>query len=209
MLTTDRGIFEREMNVSRETLERLDYYAQILTKWNKKINLVSRKSISELWTRHFLDSAQIFKLTPENTGKWCDLGSGGGFPGLVLAILALESNKSLQFNLIESDERKTAFLATIVRDLSLNVSVIPQRIEESENQCADVVTARALAPLDKLLEYAVQHGKENGVFLLPKGENYQSELTMAREFWHIDCEVISSITDKNSAILKITGCQRV
>lgn len=209
MRESARDDFVREMNVSRETMEKLDHYAETLEKWNRKINLISPKSVPDIWARHFLDSAQILKIAPKSTQSWCDLGTGGGFPGLVVAIMASETASCPKFTLIESDERKATFLATIARELSLDVYVLPQRVEESEKQYADVVSARALAPLDKLLGYAHRHVNETGVFLLQKGENHLSELTDARRNWHIDCEVISSITDSSSAILKITGCQRV
>ena len=209
MPSDDRMAFERNVDVSRETIDRFAQFAETLKKWNRKINLVSSGTIDAIWSRHFLDSAQIFELAPATAIKWTDIGSGGGFPGLVVAILAKEKRPDLTFSLIESDIRKSVFLSTIARDLSLNVQVIAQRIEDAAPQCADIVSARALAPLDVLMRYADRHGKVGGAFLFQKGASYQTELTAARESWHMDCDVIPSITDPNSAILMVKGYHSV
>ena len=130
-------------NVSRETLDRLLTFQSLVRKWNPAINLVSRADLSDLWGRHILDSVQIFDLLPPNASIWCDFGSGGGFPGLVVAILAKEKAPALKTVLIESDKRKSVFLRQVVNDLGLNAKVLSERIDEASPQSADVVSARA------------------------------------------------------------------
>lgn len=197
------------LNVSRETLGRLDQYAVLLKKWNPAINLVSKTTIETLWQRHFLDSAQIFQFHPENICHWVDLGSGGGFPALVLAVLAKEYRPSDRFTLVESDVRKVAFLQTVIREIGLNATVIAERIEKTPPLEADVLTARALSPLDKLLEYASYHLKPSGIAIFPKGETYKKEIDGAFALWNFDIEEFTSKTNPNGAILKIGGISRV
>jgi len=203
-----RREFQAEFNVSRETLARLDYYDTMLRKWNPAINLISKSTISALWQRHFHDSAQIYQLIPKKNGHWVDLGSGGGFPGLVLAILAV-ADPTIRFTLVESDQRKSAFLRTAIQELTLNATVITKRIEETEPLEADVLTARALASLDKLLEYTERHLKPEGTAIFPKGEKYKDEIDRAITLWQFDVEEIASKTNPNGAILKIGGITRV
>ncbi|MCL4170695.1 UNVERIFIED_CONTAM: hypothetical protein GTU68_049362, partial [Idotea baltica] len=140
-------ISAEDLNVSRETFAALQAYAALLEKWNPKINLVSKSSLQDLWNRHILDSAQLFSLVQHPHNTWADLGSGGGFPGLVIAIMALESGSPDQVILIESDTRKAAFLRTVIRELGLRASVINKRIEQVDPLDADVISARALADL--------------------------------------------------------------
>ncbi|MCA8930663.1 MAG: 16S rRNA (guanine(527)-N(7))-methyltransferase RsmG, partial [Alphaproteobacteria bacterium] len=161
--------FLAERSVSRETLARLAAFAALLEKWNPAINLISAGTVAQIWTRHFLDSAQVFDLADAKSGLWADLGSGGGFPGLVAAILALEERPGLSFTLVESDRRKAAFLSTAARELGLPVRVMAERIEALPPLGADILTARALAPLPVLLGYAERHLQPGGRALFPKG----------------------------------------
>lgn len=198
----------RRDNVSRETLERLQAYADLLRRWNPKINLVSKKSLENLWDRHIMDSAQIFHLRPEHARRWVDLGSGGGFPGAVIAILANEDAPELSVTLVESDQRKAAFLRTVSRETGVDFDVFAKRIEDLEPLQADVLSARALAPLTTLLGYAQKHLTKNGVAIFPKGANASQEMNAALETWHFDCQTYQSQTDKDAVVLKIGDIER-
>ena len=204
-----RGEFQSALNVSRETLAQLDQYAALLRKWNPAINLVSKSTIESLWQRHFHDSAQIYRFLPEKPCHWVDLGSGGGFPGLILAILAADNRPDAKFTLVESDLRKATFLQTVIRELRLNADVMAERIEQIPPLNAGILSARALAPLDKLLEYADTHLQPCGIAIFPKGDKFQKELDQAIAHWHFDVEEFTSKTNPNGAILKIGGISRV
>lgn len=197
-----------DLNVSRETLERLQTYSALVEKWTAKINLISKSSASEIWSRHIIDSAQIYRLAPDS-GHWVDLGSGGGFPGIVCAILSKGEGDPHRFTLVESDQRKCAFLRTAIRELSLNATVICDRIEKVEPLKADTLSARALADLSKLLEFSERHLAPTGVALFPKGETWQKEHDDARLQWSYDVEIIKSETNDAAAVLKIKDIIRV
>lgn len=201
--------FSAFFDVSRETIERLEEFHSLLGKWNKVINLVSRASFEQSWHRHFADSAQLWDLREKEAQNWLDIGSGGGFPGLVLAILALETAPALKFTFIESDQRKCAFLLNVCHALSLNVSVLSQRIEKTDPQVFDMISARALASIDELLNIVEKFTGENTVCLFPKGSICDSELTEARKIWHIETQEIPSMTDRNAVILRIESFSRV
>ena len=195
-------------SVSRETEDRLADFAALLAKWNTRINLVSRGSMADLRARHIDDSAQIHALAPHPVRHWADLGSGGGFPGLIVAILARETGSPEMVTLVESDARKSAFLATAIRDLGLAATVRTARIEALPPLGADIVSARALAELDRLLGYAARHMAVDGAALFPKGANWEKELDAARSKWQFDCRVVKSGTDPASVILRVTGVTR-
>ena len=199
--------FTAALNVSRETLERLAEYANLIAKWTPKINLVSRQSLQDLWRRHFLDSAQLYRLTSES-GQWVDLGSGGGFPGMVIAILAAQRD-DLAVILVEADQRKAAFLRTVNRELGLQATIIAGRIETIPPIGANVLSARALAPLDTLLSYADRHLAPGGRALFPKGAKADAEITEALEHWRFDCEKYRSMTDETATILSIGALAHV
>ncbi len=198
--------FQGETGVSRETLRRLTAYADLLTKWTRAINLVSRASLRDLWRRHMLDSAQLLPLLPgAPVGRprvIVDLGSGAGFPGLVLAILGAGD-----LHLVESDRRKAAFLREVVRETGCSAQVHNVRIEELAPIAADVVTARACAPLAELLGYAYKFpGREPGrrpCCLFSKGRRVDEELTEARKRWKMTVEPFPSRTDPGGTILRI------
>lgn len=196
------------LDVSRETLDRLRAFEALVQKWTRKINLVSRNDAAHLWSRHIADSAQLWPLRPTDTGHWVDLGAGAGFPGLVLAILAAETPDPPRFTLIESDMRKAAFLMTAARELGCPVTVLTERIETAAPQQADVVSARALAPLDTLLGWADRHLRAGGICLFPKGRSWREELSQAAGNWRLDHEIIPSITSPDSVVLKIEGFSR-
>lgn len=191
------------LDVSRETRDRLSRLGALLAKWNPAINLVSRATLADSWNRHILDSAQLFEYAPPGSTKWADLGSGGGFPGLVIAVLALERAPELRVVLVESDQRKAAFLNQAAHDLGLNAEVIPQRIEVAAPLQADVVSARALAPLSQLCGFAARHLRSNGVALFPKGASHAAELDAASKEWRFDLRTHASKTDASAVIYEL------
>ena len=197
------------VDVSRETLQRLEIYSDLLIRWNKRINLVAPQSIEQLWERHFLDSAQIFGMIPVNTRLCADFGSGGGFPGLVAAILGAELTPHTSFSMVEADQRKSVFLRTVVRETGIKASVFAGRIEELPKLNADVITARALAPLSKLLAYAEVHGQASTRCIFPKGERHRREIDEALENWSFDCKTYPSKTDADAVILVVGDIKRV
>lgn len=198
-----------DLDVSRETLEKLETYVELLKKWNARINLVSKSTIEQVWERHILDSAQVFDLAPRDFQHWVDLGSGGGFPGLVCAILAQERNPEASFTLVESDARKSVFLRTVARELKLSTKVVTERIEKIEPLDADVLSARALADLTVLLEFSSRHMQKSGVALFPKGVNWKNEVQLAEASWFFECEPTNSITEEGAVILRIGGISHV
>lgn len=194
-------------DVSRETLDRLEHYGSQLKKWNSSINLVSKATIPDLWTRHILDSAQVH-FAAERGDQWLDIGSGGGLPGLVVAILAQEFHPDRTVTLMESDTRKSVFLRTIIRELSLDAQVLTHRIESAPPQGADILSARALADLTTLLSFAQRHLSPEGHAVFQKGENWRNELAQAREEWQFDAEVLTSVTESQAVLLKIRNIAR-
>ncbi len=196
--------FIQDTGVSRETLEKLAVYADTLKKWNKKVNLVSRSTIDDLWHRHFLDSAQLFPLFPPDSQTLLDLGSGAGFPGLVLAIMG-----QLEVHLVEADRRKSEFLREIVRLTQIRATVHNTRIEALDPFPADIVTARALAPLPNLLEWSLPflHTESTCIFL--KGRNVEDELTNIHNIWETKTIRRPSRTDQESTVLCIREVSRV
>ncbi|ANP37133.1 16S rRNA methyltransferase [Phaeobacter gallaeciensis] len=204
---TTEALLER-LNVSRETLDRLKIFEQVLLKWNPKINLVSRNSLDDLWTRHIIDSVQVFRcVSPPN--HWVDMGSGGGLPGVIVAIMAAEESPNTKVTLIESDQRKSAFLRTAARECGAKLTVISKRIEQADPQNADVLSARALADLSLLLEFSERHLSPTGTALFPKGANWKKEVDNARQRWRFDFEPITSLTEPDAVVLKIEGVARV
>ncbi|WP_299749669.1 16S rRNA (guanine(527)-N(7))-methyltransferase RsmG [uncultured Boseongicola sp.] len=202
-MSDPRAGFADQFNVSRETIEKLEIYASLLRKWNKTINLVSPGTLDTLWVRHFADSAQLLSLAPQNMKKWADLGSGAGFPGAVIAVLTESSHPDLTVTLIESDQRKATFLRAVARETQTSFTVLAERCESVARLEADVISARALAPLDVLLGYVSRHIARTGTALLSKGASAASEVELAGKTWSFTCESIPSMTDTDAAILKI------
>lgn len=196
------------LNVSRETMERLQAFVVLLKHWNTRINLIAPSTLPDLWRRHIVDSAQLFEHAPIDARHWVDLGSGGGLPGLVCAIMAQERMPQCRFTLIESDKRKSAFLMTAARELGLTISVLAQRIEAVPPQMADVVSARALAPLAQLMALVERHLRPGGVALLPKGKSHSEELAAARLEWQFDAAEIESQTDPLARLLILKDIAR-
>lgn len=195
------------MNVSRETKERLDIYLELLRKWSPKINLVSQESLKDAGNRHFDDSLQVASLCPKDAKSWVDLGSGGGFPGAVVAIAL--GDRDIDVTLIESDQRKATFLRTVSRETKTPFAVIAERIENVPPMKSDVISARALAPLEELLGFAEQHLAPTGVAFFMKGESWRTEVDAAQKKWRFACKANTSVTHPDAAILEIGGLSRV
>jgi 16S rRNA (guanine527-N7)-methyltransferase len=185
-----------EMGVSRETMERLEAYAALLITWSARINLVGRATLDDLWRRHFFDSAQLISLIPSNTRSLVDLGSGAGFPGLVLAILGVPA-----VELIEADSRKAAFLREAARITGANVAIHGCRVEAVPLHQMDVVTARGCAPLDRLLALGERFIGPDTICLFLKGERAEEELTAAAKAWTMAVSRYPSRADPRGSVL--------
>lgn len=201
--------FVSRRDVSRETMSRLEVYADLLIRWNARINLVGPATIAELWTRHILDSAQIFDFARPERGLWADLGTGAGLPGLIVAILAAEEAPDLKITLVESDARKAAFLLTAARECGVKVQILTERIESLPPLGAQFLSARALAPLDQLLGYAMRHLAPGGTAFFSKGASYRDELSQALERWRFTVQTRPSITSADAVVLVIRDISRV
>ncbi len=191
--------FAAVSGVSRETLARLKAYVGLLEDWNARHNLVSARSMADVWRRHVWDSAQLAPLIPPNASTLVDLGSGAGFPGLVLALL----RDRLQVTLYEATAKKCRFLEEVAARLGLSVEVRNQRIEDAGRQVFDIVTARACAPLERLLSYAQHFAGADTVCLFLKGQTVGSELTQARKSWRVKVTSIPSLTDPSGVVLEV------
>jgi 16S rRNA (guanine527-N7)-methyltransferase len=193
---------ELRVDVSRETRDQLEALVHTLGRWQKAINLVGKATLEDIWIRHILDSAQLLPLVPKGARHLVDLGSGGGFPGLVIAAL----RPGLDVTLIESDARKGAFLGEAARRMGLKKQpkVVVSRIEAAPATKADVVTARALAPLGQLLAWAAPHRADTAICLFHKGKGWQAEMNEAMKDWDIEAQPFSSVTDRESVLLRIS-----
>lgn len=189
--------------VSRETIERLRAYADLLCQWNPKINLVGPATLAELWPRHIIDSAQLIFHIPAQAKILVDLGSGAGLPGLILAILGFPEIHLPEIHLIESDQRKCVFLREAARVTGVKVTIHPQRIEAVTPFAADIITARALAPLSQLLDWAAPFLAPQTICLFPKGKTAEDELTQARRQWIMKTQMLVSESDETSYILRL------
>ncbi len=195
--------FAAEFDVSRETLGRLLAFDACFLDWSSRHNLVARSTIEDRWDRHFRDSAQLFAAIPVTAKSLVDLGSGAGFPGLVLA--AMVEKRGLQVTLVESIGKKAAFLTAAIEAMGIaNARVIAVRIESLKIKKPDVITARALASLQKLMGYAYEIGGETALCIFPKGQDVEVELTAAAKYWHMEVERRASVTSPGSAILLVT-----
>lgn len=188
--------------VSRETMDRLRIFHGLLLQWQKTINLVAPSTLPSAWERHFVDSAQIFELAPDDATNWLDLGSGGGFPGLVVAAMAKDSRPNLKVTLVESDIRKCGFMREVARKMDVRVNILTRRIADIPKQSADVISARALSNLATLIEYASPHMTPTTCVLFPKGSSYKSELESVPQDWQSKLEAIASKTDRDAVILR-------
>ena len=202
-----RGLLE--LDVSRETLDALKYFEDLVVLWNPAINLISNSSVSDLWSRHIVDSAQLFLFTLPDEGLWLDVGSGGGFPGIVVSIVAKELAPSLRVVLVESDNRKCVFLRTVIRELGLSVKVINDRIENVKLDDVVYLSARALRNLNSLLFIVENNVSRETVCVFPKGRSYKKELVESQKNWKFDFSLIDSNTSEDSKVIVLKGLERV
>jgi len=196
-----------DLSVSRETREKLELLERELRRWQAIKNLVGPATLDHIWDRHIVDSLQLLELAPE-ARTWIDLGSGAGFPGLVLAIAGQE--RGLKVHLVESNSRKCAFLRQIARLTGASATVHEARLETVISSFvgrADVVSARALASLTQLLEWTEPMLKTGTIGLFPKGREVESELTEARKKWTFKADILPSRTDSEAGILRITSIE--
>ena len=205
-LSADRARALALTPVSRETSDRLDRFVDLLLTWQQRINLIAPSTIPKLWTRHIADSLQLLALAP-NAKVWADFGSGAGFPGLVLAC-ALAETPGAHVHLVESNTKKAAFLREAARVTGAPAEIHAVRIVDfvdNRSDSVEVVTARALAPLVKLMAEAYPLLTTGAVALFPKGQDVDAELTEAAKCWNIQASLVPSLTDPKARIIKITS----
>ncbi len=195
--------FVKNLNVSRETLNGFYEYQTLLSKWNEKINLVSKHTLVDIWERHFLDSGQIIKNVEASGKRWVDVGSGAGFPGLVIALLLRDKKVDCDLVLVEKNPKKVFFLNEVIRKLNLDVKVIKDNIYTLEPLNADILTARAFSELNNLMEIAFRHRKKEGICLFLKGENYRIELDKTLNYWFFDYDVVGSLSSYSGKIIRV------
>jgi len=201
--------FQAQTGVSRETLARFETWRDLLEETSAHTNLVGRGTLTDFWHRHALDSWQVFALMPE-ARRWADLGAGAGFPGLAIAFGLMDRGVAGHVTMVDSVAKKMAFVNSVIRATKAPAIARADRVESIQPvPDVDVVTARAMAPLAKLLGYVHPFVENGAVALLPKGARYKEELTEARKSWTFDMEVLPSQTAPEAAILKIRGLARV
>lgn len=197
-------------NVSRETIKKLEDFSEILCEWNEKMNLVSRNSINDLWKRHILDSLQLLNYIPNNIKTLLDIGSGAGFPGVVLAIAMQEKIPQASVFLVESITKKTMYLNDVCERLGLSsIRVINDRVENAVFKSPDVVTARAVASLDVLCGYVNKISKQTTKALFLKGKSYQDEIDLSLKSWSFDMKVHQNKYDNEGVILQLGKIRKV
>lgn len=196
-------------DVSRETLDKLKHFEKLVLEWNEKFNLISKKSATDIWCRHILDSAQLFQFLKPEDKILCDFGSGAGFPAIVLAVMSEEKLPDLKLNLIESITKKTTFLKSVKEELSLqNVTIVCDRIENLKMKNIDIISSRAMASLDKLLEYSSLFCTSKTRLVFPKGVKWEEEIKEAQKKWSFDCKTQQSQTEDEARILYISNIRR-
>ena len=195
--------FVKSLNVSRETLNGFYEYETLLSKWNEKINLVSKNTLVDIWERHFLDSGQIIKHVEASGKRWVDVGSGAGFPGLVVALLLRDRKIDCDLVLVEKNPKKGFFLNEVIRKLNLSVEVVNDNIDNLEPLNADILTARAFSELNNLIEIAFRHRKKEGICLFLKGENYRIELDKTLNYWFFDYDIVDSLSSSSGKIIRV------
>jgi len=199
----------QQYNVSRETQQKLTMFVDLLKEWNAKMNLVSKNSLEDVWVRHVLDSLQLIKYIPENAKSLLDIGSGAGFPALVLAIVMQEKIPSAKWQLVESIAKKTVYLNDVKNRLGLNnVQIINSRVENLQVKNVDVITARAVAALDVLCGYAYAMMTKNTKMLFLKGCSYEQEVVAAKQKWYFDLKVHKNQYSEDGVLLEINNLRK-
>ncbi len=199
----------QKYDVSRETFDRLKLYQDLLMEWQTRFNLVSKNSLEDAWSRHFIDSVQLFRYIPSSAKTLLDFGSGAGFPGLVLAVVAKEKTPYLKIGLVESILKKTLYLKEVATRLELSVDIINDRIEKITFPKVDVITSRAMTSLDGLLGYAYRFCKTETVCIFPKGKKYAQELAEAHKNWKFKCRIEPSDISEEGKILIISNLHKI
>ena len=209
-------VFQKLYNVPRETIEQFAEYHNLLIQYQEKTNLVGSGTISNIWVRHFSDSAKLtsriisFKNNAKRSIRVCDVGSGAGFPGLVCLLILSSQKKKIQMTLIESNKKKCQFLNLVKKKLMLSVSIISERVEKVEEKY-DVIMSRAVAPLNILLRLLMPLSGKDTILLLPKGKNYQKEIEKAKKLWNFSYKIVknSYLLDKSGGVtLEIVNLKR-
>ena len=200
-------LIKEHLNVSRETEDKLVAYVELLEKWQRKINLVSGKTLNDVWTRHILDSAQIFPLLPDGQAKIMDIGSGAGLPGMIIAILRAGAfgDVAEPVIMVESDQRKCAFLATAARECGVAVKIENKRLETLPQLKPDVITARALASIEKLLDWTKNQHHDHLKCVFLKGAKLDEELTCLADYPNIKTDRKPSLTSEDGVIVTLSG----
>ena len=200
--------FMKKYNVSCETFYQLKTYQSLLEEWQVKFNLVSNSSIKDAWNRHFLDSAQLFQYIPKEAKNMIDFGSGAGFPGMVLAIMAKEKTPYLKVVLVDSIRKKTVYLKEVAQKTNTSVNIINDRIENIPNQKFDIITSRAMTSLSDLLKYSYPFCHKNTLCIFPKGRNYALELKEAHVKWNFKCVIKASEQSEEGKILIVNNIRK-
>ena len=198
------GFIEKNDNVSRETLQKIADFVDLLLLWNKKLNLISKNTVADIYDRHILDSLQLMQYIGSREQKILDLGTGAGLPGMVLHIAGYRN-----MTLVESIKKKCLFLSEVKERLALTTEIINARIEDLKPMKCDIITARAVAPLDKLLGLIYAHCNKNSKILFLKGRNYRAEIENAQNLWSFNYKSYKSITSDESVILEITNVAKI
>ena len=199
----------QKYNVSRETQQRLIDFVAILTEWNAKMNLVSKNSLTEVWGRHVFDSLQLVQYLPTNFSQLVDIGSGAGFPGVVLAIYLSEKNPGTKVSLVESIGKKAQYLQDVCSRLGLtDCKIINNRAENEKFSGVDVITARAVAVLPVLCNYGYSVGDKNAKMLLLKGRTYEDELSAAKRNWQFDYRVYPNLYCDDGVVLELFNLRK-
>ena len=192
-------------NVSHETINKLKLYQQSLVEWQSKFNLVSNSTLDDAWNRHFIDSMQLFPLIPAEAKTLVDIGSGAGFPGMVLAIMANDVTPYLKVTLVDSVAKKTLYLNHVKELTETKVNILNRRIENLKEKTFDVITARAVIALKDLLKYTQPLFRKNTLCIFPKGKNHMVEIEEAKKEWFFNYEIVPSQTSDESVILLISN----
>jgi 16S rRNA (guanine527-N7)-methyltransferase len=197
------ALLNQHIDVSHETFLRLSRYHDLLLRWQSKVNLISPDTIEQAWHRHFLDALQLLPMIENLNAKIVDLGSGGGFPGMVIAIAGAGN-----MHLVESDTKKILFLREVARITDTTITLHHARIEDAPTQNADIITSRACSPLATLLQLASHYVSHETICLFHKGKNYSKEIEDALVDWEFNIATTPSVTDTQSAILKLTSIRK-
>lgn len=212
----NREDFKKFFNVSRETISMFNLFETIIKEFGNNSNIISRNSMNSIWSRHFADSAKLFSILHDvafprkESLSICDVGSGAGFPGIVLAILNTERKMNFNLTLVESNKKKINLLLYIIKTLKLNVDVKNERVENM-NERFDLITARALAPLRKILENTSKIVHPRTIYLLPKGKSWKDEINQIKKKWNYEVNIVknNTILDKSGGVTLIIKKLRI